>query len=648
MKQLFYKTQFKLIASFIAVSLLMGGLSIIAGGHLINNTLMEEAINRISYDLNVAREIYTHRGYIINNTLRVTAMDRCFINSTVTKDEEYLGPFLRDVAEEADLDFCGLVSPEGRVLHRVYAGLLTEDNPNILHPAAEQALIEKEEVSGTVVLSRDMLLRENSELAGEAAIEVKDTPRSGPSDKDRETRGMTISSAVPLYKDQTFVGILYGGVLINKDNSIVDRVKETVFRGETYRGESVGNSTIFLEDIRISTNVLAWEGHRAVGTRASKEVRNSVLLQGERWSGRAFVVSGWFLTAYEPIYDIFNKRVGMLNVGITEEKYQDIRENTFILFLLITLAGTVIAGTFAFLLGKKLLHPMHQLIEASHRVSEGDLSPKIAPISKDEIGILQRTFMEMLTSLRERDRRQREVSEIKLLQSEKQASVGRLAAGVAHEINNPLTGVLTFTHMLLKREDLPEDVLEDLRTISKATERVRDIVKGLLDFSRQTEITPVETDINELIRDTISLIENQALVKGAILCFDLKENLPTRTLDRNQIQSVLINVLINAIDSVDNGGHINVSTGIAVSTEKESKRGIEITIADTGCGIPEENLKKLFDPFFTTKEVGKGTGLGLSVSYGIIERHGGSIHVKSQVGEGSTFTIWLPLEDDTT
>jgi two-component system NtrC family sensor kinase len=303
----------------------------------------------------------------------------------------------------------------------------------------------------------------------------------------------------------------------------------------------------------------------------------------------------------------------------------------------------VLLGSF---LGQRVFKPVRQLIDVSRKVSAGDLSPEIGPISSSEIGVLQRTFSEMLSSLRERDRHQRAESELKLVQSERQASVGRLAAGVAHEINNPLTGVLTFTHLLLRRKDLAEDVRQDLETVAVSTERVRKIVKGLLDFSRQSKIEPELTDINQLIEKTIPLVANQALVKGVVFCFDPGKDVPARTLDRSQFQSVLLNIIINAIDATDQGGHITITTGMSYSPEADVKRGIEIRIADTGHGIAPEHLDKLFDPFFTTKEVGKGTGLGLSVSQGIVERHGGTIRVHSIVGEGSTFTIRLPLDTE--
>jgi two-component system NtrC family sensor kinase len=320
------------------------------------------------------------------------------------------------------------------------------------------------------------------------------------------------------------------------------------------------------------------------------------------------------------------------------------RKNLLSVFILITLAGIVVAIGLGYFLTTKIIHPVRQLIQASSDVSEGNLEPEIGPISKDEIGILQDNFAQMLVSLRERNRRQRAESERLLLQSEKQAGIGRLAAGVAHEINNPLTGVLTFTHMLLRRTDIENEVRSDLETIAHETERVRKIVKVLLDFSRHAALKKEETDINKLVKSTIELIENEALIKGINLQFKPKESLPIRKVDRNQLQSVILNMIINAFDATETGGTVNVSTDLTISVSKKEQKGIEIAIADTGCGIQSENLDKLFDPFFTTKDVGQGTGLGLSISYRIIERHGGTIRVQSEVGKGSTFTIWLPLE----
>jgi len=240
--------------------------------------------------------------------------------------------------------------------------------------------------------------------------------------------------------------------------------------------------------------------------------------------------------------------------------------------------------------------------------------------------------------------RRRAAAQNQLLQSEKQASIGRLAAGVAHEINNPLTGVLTYTHMLLRRTDIGDEVRSDLQTIAESTERVRKIVKGLLDFSRQTKLDKEPTEVNRLVRSAISLMENQALVRGIGIKFNPGENLPMLILDRSQFQSVLLNMIINALDATEPGGNVNIYTATALSASNTGQKGIEITIADTGSGIPQQHLDRLFDPFFTTKEVGQGTGLGLSVSYGIVQRHGGTIRVQSEVGKGTRFFIWLPID----
>jgi len=636
-------TRVQLTFSFLGISLLVGGLSLVVGTQLINRSVLSEATNRIRQDLNAARETYHNVENRLAVGLRLTALEGHFLESVRSGECSALKDRLGAVAREIGMDFAGLVDPGGRTVCRLGSSVAA---PEPVHPAALAALATGETVSGTVILDREIVAAEDRALAERAGIRLIPTPRAAPRPEEEETSGMTISSAEPLYDGSRLIGVVYGGVLLNRSVEIVDRVRETVFQQEMYKGQSIGTATIFFKDLRISTNVRFPEGERAIGTRVSAEVNQKVLVDGERWTDRAFVVHDWYITAYEPIVDIFGERVGILYVGVLEQKYVDIRRNTVLIFTLITAAGMALAILLGYVLGQRFLRPLYRLIDVSRKVSAGDLSPDIGRISRSEIGVLQKTFMEMLSSLRERDRRQRAESEHKLLQSEKQASVGRLAAGVAHEINNPLTGVLTFTHMLLRRKDLNGEVREDLETIAQSTERVRRIVKGLLDFSRQTAIEPEPTDVNALITETVGLVANQALVRGVEIEFDPGDGVPLRTLDKSQFQSVLLNIIINALDATESGGRISIETGIGVSTDRESHRGIDIIISDTGCGIPPEDLDRLFDPFFTTKEVGKGTGLGLSVSLGIVERHGGTIRVQSRVGKGSTFVIWLPSEEE--
>ncbi len=666
---MFYSTRSRLIIGFIGVSILVGVISLFVGSRLIYRAVLNEATMRISRDLNAAREIYLSRIKTMDMALNVAALDPEFRSLFYELDFDRLLNKIKKIARQSELDFAGITDGNGITVCRIGPNRPSSKDETVINPVVEFVLSRGKATSGTVILPHEYLLLENPELAIRARIELLPTPRAAPREEKDETSGMALCAGVPILDGQDVIGVLYGGKLLSRDKEIVDTVREIAFQGETFKGRSIGTATIFFKDLRISTNVLTPQQERAIGTRVSQEVKDRVLIEGERWTDRAFVVSDWYITAYEPIIDIYGERVGILYVGVLEDKYVNVRRNLLTVFILITLAGMVIATGLGYFLAHKITVPVRQLINAGNEAAKGNLDPEIGPISNNEIGSLQTAFSKMLHSLRERDERQRAESEHKLILSEKQASIGKLAAGVAHEINNPLTGVLTFTHMLLKRTDLNDEIRNDLQTIAKETERVRRIVKGLLDFSRQTKLDPEPTDINRLVKNTIELVENQALIKGLILGFIPGDDLPVRTVDRSQLQSVLLNIIMNAIDASDPGDSITVTTGIGVSSaetvpaqerEKASSgpagddqtgrgehavKGIEIAVTDTGCGIPPANLDKLFDPFFTTKDVGQGTGLGLAVSYGIIERHGGKIRVHSEVDKGSTFTIWLPLED---
>ena len=659
------QTRFRLISSFLGVSLLIGGLSLAVGGRLIYGAVLGEAHNRIRQDLNAAREMYRSREQQQRVGLGLLAGEAGFRTALREGRVDELRSRLQSVRAQLGLDFAGVERAGGGPTGGgslggsdalTSASTVVEGRPAAggrpFHPVAALALARGRAVYGTEILDERLLAAEGRELARRARIPLsppppaETSPPAGTSPQAEETSALAVAAAVPVYEGSTLLGVVYGGAVLNGSTEFVDAVRDTVFQSELHRGRIIGTVTVFLRDLRIATNVLTPKGKRAVGTRVSREVKERVLDRGEPWTGRAFVVDDWYITAYEPLTDVLGERVGMLYVGVLEAKYVELRRALLSVFFLIILAGVGLAIGLGYLLGNRILRPVHQLIAASERVSQGDLSPRIGPISRSELGTLQRTFQKMLSSLRERDRLLKAESESKMLLSEKQASVGRLAAGVAHEINNPLTGVLTFTHLLLRRTDLDEQVQADLQTIADSTERVRHIVKGLLDFSRQTVLEPEPIDVNALIRDTLNLVTNQALMKGVIFCFDAGEGIPLRTLDRSQMGSVLLNIFLNAIDATERGGHVNVSTDLTVSTGRLNARGIEIVVADTGCGIPPENLDRMFEPFFTTKEVGKGTGLGLSVSLGIVQRHGGTIRVRSKVGQGSTFLIWLPLDEE--
>jgi two-component system, NtrC family, sensor kinase len=635
-----YSIRAKLIAGFIGVSLVVGAISLVVGTRLLDRAVRSEALMRVSLDLNSARELYRVRTKTIEVPLNVTTLGYGFLTALKERDIPDLILRLGRMAGYASLDFAGIVDGKGEPLCRSGPNAAPGRRNPSANPITTFALERGTSISGTFVLSHEFLFEENPQLAERARIDLIPTPGTQPKTKRAETSGLALGAAVPVAHDGELLGVLYGGVLLNRDTKIVDTVKDTVFHNEEYKGRSVGRASIFLNDVRISTNVPSQDGGRAIGTRVAEEVREHVLGQKERWTRRAPVISDWYITAYEPIEDVHGLTVGIMGVGVLDEKYADMRWSIVSVFVLITVLGMFAAAAAGCFVAGRLVGPIQRLIRASRQVTEGSLAPDIGPESGDEIGVLQKAFKEMVGAVG----RRRMESQNRLIMSEKQASVGRLAAGVAHEINNPLTGVLTYTHMLLRRKDLGEEVRADLQTIAEATERVRKIVKGLLDFSRQTTPHREKVDVNKLVSSTIELMENQALVKGVDVKFEPKEDLPSVNMDRSQFQSVLLNILINGLDATKPGDSITVAAKQSDLVNEAGQEGVEISITDKGCGIPPEHLNKLFDPFFTTKEVGHGTGLGLAVSLGIVQRHGGSIRVQSEVGKGSTFRIWVPLE----
>jgi two-component system NtrC family sensor kinase len=223
-------------------------------------------------------------------------------------------------------------------------------------------------------------------------------------------------------------------------------------------------------------------------------------------------------------------------------------------------------------------------------------------------------------------------------QSEKLASLGRLAAGVAHEINNPLTGVLTFAHLLREKPNMDEQDKADLDLIIRETTRAAEIVRRLLDFSRERPVMIERLNINEVVRRTLQLIRNQKLFEGIVINENLGENLPEVNGDMNRLQQVFLNLTLNSCEAMPHGGTIAIRTAM-------HNGEVRLEIADTGFGIKPEVMERIFEPFFTTKPVGQGTGLGLAVTYGIVQQHGGSIEVESEEGKGTKFIIALPVEN---
>jgi two-component system NtrC family sensor kinase len=628
----------KLTLSFLSIILLSSLIFTIVGIQIINNRIIAEAQERVRNDLNTAREIYRERLVHIEQSVEFTTV-RLFMADILSGDirQEYMDELIR-FKDSENLDVLTITDARGMVVLRV-------NNPSSLGDEQGRdelirvVLATHQPLSGTVIVSTDELERESLALVEQAFFTFVDTPMARPRLETEETAGMMLKAAAPIFDvDGNFIGVVYGGILLNRNYAIVDKVKATVFQNVVYEGKDIGTVTIFQDDVRISTNVIDNNGERAIGTRIAEDVYNQVIVEEKPWIGRAYVVTDWYITAYEPIRNVNHEVVGILYVGILEQKYTDIQNQTILAFVGVTLVGAAVSTFLAMLIARNISGPIKKLVSASQQLADGNLDAKVDLTSGDEFGKLAYRFNQMAEALRQRDERLKEFTKRKIMESERLAIVGQLAANVAHELNNPLQGIVTYSSLLLEKDICDEPARKNLEKISIQANRCREIIRSLLDFSRQKKPVKTLTNINALLRGCVSLVENQAQFHNIEIVKNLDETLPMIVVDPSQIERVFLNLIINAAEAMHGGGTLTLFTCFGLN-----EKNIEIEVKDTGHGISIENMERIFNPFFTTKEIGHGVGLGLAISYGIVKEHNGEITVESEIGHGAKFLVSLPV-----
>ena len=645
--------QSQLIFYFAFAILIPAGITALVGMKLIYDQVITRAETKTISDLNSAREIYRNKISHIESIVRLTAVRSLVVNALVENNQAFLRKDLARALSREKLDMLTIVNSSGIVVCRgrnpgAFGDTMVSD------AFVARVMKNRQIVTGTDIVPQEVLAKESQELASQAAMDVTPTPKAKPRTEQHETSGMMLKAAVPVFDEAgSFVGVLVGGVLLNRNFEIVDKIKEIVHAGEVYKGQETGTATIFQRDLRVSTNVKNQDGSRAISTLVSEEVYDAVLTEGKRWVGDAFVVNAWYITGYEPIRNIDGQIIGILYVGILKQPFEDVFSNTLVMFAGIALGGMLLIVVGAVLIARRISRPLKTLEGVAQQIADGDLNREVVVDAPEEVEHLAKSINRMAkkletekTELEEwgstlEKRVQERTEEIKkihsqLFRSEKLASLGKLAAGVAHEINNPLTGILTNSSLLLEDLDKDDPRRDDADIIVKETIRCREIVKRLLDFAKQTKPQKKWTNVNMLIENIILLVRNQTSFRNIAIEKTLEQNLPEILSDTDQIQQVFINIVLNAAEAMTTGGRLQIES--ALTTDGEF---ISVRFKDTGPGIPEEHRERIFDPFYTTKE--HGTGLGLSISYGIVEQHGGTISVESCPGKGSTFTIQLPV-----
>jgi two-component system NtrC family sensor kinase len=627
--------RFKLVVSLLSIVLLTGTLSTIVGINIINKNVIREAYENVRGSLAATNELYGEEIARRSRTIQYLAKTPEIVRAAATKDRATLYEKLVQIKQEFSFDIVNVVDPEGKVLVRANAYDAFGDSM-ARYRTIQEVLRTGAPITGTGVLDSENIRFEGPSIAERTLIPVVPTPHARPRSSLVESRAMVIKIAAPIMDGKRLRGILYAALLLNNNSMFVDRFKRLVFKDEKLHGKDVGATTLFLGDIRVATNVVDSAGRRAIGTQVSEEVYRRVFEEGKVWLDKAFVVDNWYLSGYSPLFDIDHRPLGILYVGILKQKYDLILRGTTLSFLLVIFVTTVLAIALAVYLINLYTRPLKRIIAASTEMALGFYHRIEADPNDDDSRNLERAFNSMVDAIQERDLRLKEQAERTILKSEKLASIGRLASGIAHEINNPLTGVLTYSSLLL--EDLQATKYEeDLRVIRDETLRCRGIVRRILDFARDTKPEKAPADLNGIIEDSLRILEKHVNFQNVAIVRTLDLGLPPVSVDAGEIRSIINDLAVNAADAMPNGGTLTITT------EREAGTGmIVVRVADTGVGISPENLGKIFEPFFTTKDRGKGTGLGLAMTYGVVQRHNGTIDVRSKVGEGSEFVIKLP------
>lgn len=618
-------------------------------------------ITKVNGDLTIARQFM---GRILEHTgEKVHSLGSSESFAEVrTSSRAKISEYLESQRQMFGLDFLYLISSTGEVL----ASTSDEQSKVDLArwPVISSALKGIGETAIDVLEPED-LANISPDLPSRASVPLVPTSAETSMSDGEEERGMIVHTASPARLPNNTQGALVGGILLNNNIRFIDSINDLVYTAAGLPKNSRGTTTLFLDDVRISTNVRLFGDSRALGTRVSESVREAVLREGKIWLDRAFVVNDWYISAYEPIHDSRGKTVGMLYVGFLERPFINAKLTTLLAVIFAFLVVALISVPLFLSWARGIFKPLEKMTETIHLVETGDLTARTnIGGARDEIGVVAGHFDVLLDQLQERDlelrswakqlnkRVEERTRELKstneklsdatkqLATTSKLAAIGEVAACVAHEINNPIAIIQGNLDVI---RDLPgalnETAKQDLSLIDEQIHRINQIVTKLLQFAKPAEFSGyVERQCPSTVVTDCLLLCRHLLSKSCIQVIRHDEPEHKLLINRTELQQVVLNLIVNAIHAMPDGGVLTLKTRRAVTKGAD---GIAIDVCDSGAGMPPDVVKLIFNPFFTTK-AGQGTGLGLSISQTIIDRWDGLLSVDSKPGVGSVFTIWLP------
>ena len=646
--------QRKIFWYFTLVIILIGTLVILVSGLHIFRVVLKETKNRVAIDLRVARNFLYNETEKSALTLVLIAENRGLIDPL--EKSQPIPPNVRSWLEtkrvDSGFDFLTLCDGEGKVVLRTrfpyYTGDFSLSNPLVAKAS------QGKNASGIVIMPAENLKMEGEDLLQQAYTQLTSTPRAKPRSEKAETSGMVIMAAVPVWAgDGAIAGTLYGGMLLNRNYQLVDYIRDMVFEEREYKEKPFGTVTIFQWDVRINTNVKEKDGSRAIGTRVSREVYEKVLESGKTWLDRAFVVNSWYISAYEPIYTPTNKIVGMLYVGVLEDKYVDIRNGVFLRFLAIILGGIIAVLILSYLLSRGLSEPMKRLVEATNSIARGDIQhilkkgkehPYIKRLPYMEIQELIRNFDKMAAVLYKREAELKKANDD--LRQINQHYM-EILSFVTHEIKNRLGLILGSAYNLSQEAGgtLVEGQKNMVDVLLRNSERLSDMIKNYFDLSRiekgELRVDKQEVEFKkDILEPVLDEFKGQLEGGGILLEVDMPDCVKVVG-DPDLLKIVIENLLSNAVKYGKEKGKIKIGV---VREKNEAK----INVWNKGEGIPEDKRDQLFTRFtrLSGEELRKerGSGLGLFVTKEIIQKHGGRIWAESEEGKWANFIFTLPLE----
>ena len=643
------------LAPLVVVLPLLGG--VLLWGNSAFDRLL---ITKIRSDLAVANGYFEQVLGEVGASATAAADSRALHDAVASGQGAELVRQLRHFKAREGLDFINLRSPDGQLQatdHGLVPGALAPPQPPQTQPREGRA-------SGSVeVLDLATLAQLAPALQSRVTVPIVPTRNAAPSTRTQEDRAMVVLASAPLRDARgTLLGQVQAGMLLNRNLPFIDHINQIVYPEGSLPYGSRGTATLFLDDVRISTNVRLFGGetgasvNRAIGTRVSQAVREQVLGAGRTWLDRAFVVSEWYVSGYLPIANSAGERVGMLYVGFTEQPFTALKVGVLAsigaLFLLVMAGAAALSLRWA----RGIFGPLERMAGTMQQVEAGALDARVGALAnRDEIGELAGHLDHLLDTIAQNTQAlQRwnaeldakvaartealEQAQQQLVRSEKLAAVGQLTASIAHEVNNPIAVIQG--NLDLVRELLGGDAARvhgELRLVDEQIERMRLIVTRLLQFARPNEFAGYieAVDVAAALDDSLLLV-GHLLAKTRITVQRHYSAQRRPSINRNELQQVIVNLLVNATQAMPGGGTLSLTT-----RDADEGDAVEIEVADSGPGLGAALIAELFKPFVTRKK--DGTGLGLWISRSIVERYGGDIRAADRAGEagGAVFTVVL-------